>query len=117
MNKENIVDFTSINVNLIFNIMEFSGEYYEQQIPVSAAEDIEYNMKLFFNKKWFDLFENKDVTDVEFCGIRIGGKNQELDVWTGFEIHNRTYGRVRVNPDKISDKNGVKLQEIRRILC
>jgi hypothetical protein len=107
-----------IKAKLIFEVYTFNGND-EIEVEFGCGEDIESMMKAFFNRKWDEMFDEKqidvrEICDVGLIGFRVFGKTDKGSF--GYRMDNTQSASIYLNLEEIADENANKIQEIRKII-
>ena len=106
-----------IVAKLIFDVYTFDGNK-EVEVEFGCGEDIESMMKALFERKWEEMFDERDcntrdICDVGLTGFRILGKTEKGSF--GYRMDKNQIGSIYLNLGEIADDNANKIQEIRKL--
>ncbi|EOP49358.1 hypothetical protein IKQ_05175 [Bacillus cereus VDM053] len=115
--RENIGDITEIKTFMVF-LVATMDDHFEVEVVVSCGEDIEYYMKLYFEKNWDELFEDtRYVCDASFEGIQMVAKDKEDKNACYIEAMNsRSRASIGIDREVLKDSNIDKLTRIKEII-
>jgi hypothetical protein len=115
--RENIVVLNNVVGHLDFTV--YYNDYHSTDsisLKVDCAEDIENMMKLFFGKKWEELFDNDEIVDATFDGIELYHKDERENQVKMYIYGNKCGGSTIINYEVLADKNADKIRKIREII-
>jgi hypothetical protein len=118
--RENIIILNNVKGQLDFVVYYENGDMDSVSLKVTCAEDIEYKMKLFFEKRWEELFENlfssDEIVDAVFEGIELSHVDDNNNISRMMIFGNTCKGSIMIDYEALADKNAEKIKKIRDII-